>query len=84
MSDIKRTKGLVAPKVDKGGHKVTSRGTVDIERMERKVDAATMKETQKSRMKGIIAFFAIDIVLLGFLVYQIVSIFKTIIEHIPQ
>lgn len=84
MTEIRREKALVAPKVDEKGQNVSSRGTVDVERIEKEMDPRTLERIKKTRMKGIVVILVIDLILAGFLIYQIVSVFSTIINNIPK
>jgi len=82
MANLIRTKQVVTPSVDDKGNKVSSRGTVDVEKMPEKVDAILLEQTKKSRFIKIIIFAILDALLAGFLIYQVVTIFKTIFEHL--
>ena len=82
MSNVIRTTEVSTPTTDKKGNKISSRGTVDVERIPEKVDKALLEQTKKSRFIKIIIFAILDLLLAGFLIYQVVTIFKTIFEQL--
>lgn len=83
MTKIERNKELLTPKVDKKGTKAIKRSTVEIDRIEEPVDEIRVEQLKKSRLRLIVIFGIVDLVLFAFIVYQVVKIFMTIAQNVP-
>jgi len=84
MGNLERKKEVLTPKTDSSGTRTIKRETVEVEKMEIEVDPTKLAEKRKSRLRLIIVFGIIDLILLGLVVYQVVSIFLQIGNNIPQ
>lgn len=80
MAKLERKNEILTPKVDATGSQSIKRETVEVEKVEEVVDPAKEAQQKKSRLRGIIIFGIIDLLLFGYIVYQIVMIFKDIVQ----
>ncbi len=84
MQKLERTKEILTPKVDETGSIAIKRETVEVEKMEKEIDPAILKQKQKSRKRAIIVFGIIDLILFAAIVYQVVTLFIEIFQSIGK
>lgn len=82
MAQLERKKEVLTPKTDKKGTKSIKRETVEVESMPEEIDETKVLQLRKSRIRLIIVFGIVDLLLFGLVVYQVVQVFLQIAKGV--